>query len=43
MNKEVRIMFEVKHLCMVLGGTLLGSAGVKLLSSKDAKKAYCCG
>ena len=33
-------MFEVKHLCMVLGGTLLGSAGVKLLSSKDAKKAY---
>ena len=33
-------MFEVKHLCMVLGGTLLGSAGVKLLSSKDAKKVY---
>ena len=33
-------MFEVKHLCMVLGGVLLGSAGVKILSSKDAKKVY---
>ncbi|MBR1506741.1 MAG: hypothetical protein IJ619_01885 [Eubacterium sp.] len=33
-------MFEVKHLCMVLGGALLGSAGVKILSSKDAKKVY---
>ena len=33
-------MFEVKHLCMVVGGALFGSAGIKLLSSKDAKKAY---
>ena len=33
-------MFEVKHICMIVGGVLLGSAGVKLLSSKDAKKAY---
>ena len=33
-------MFEVKHICMVLGGALFGSAGIKLLSSKDAKKAY---
>lgn len=33
-------MFEVKHLCMVLGGALFGSAGIRLLSSKDAKKAY---
>lgn len=33
-------MFEVKHLCLLVGGTLLGSAGVKLLSSKDAKKVY---
>jgi hypothetical protein len=37
---EVNAMFEVKHLCLLVGGTLLGSAGVKLLSSKDAKKVY---
>ena len=29
----------VKLACFV-GGTLFGSAGVKLLASKDAKKAY---
>ena len=33
-------MFEAKHLCMVLGGFLCGTAGVKILSSKDAKKVY---
>ena len=33
-------MFQYKHLCMVLGGFLAGTAGVKILSSKDAKKAY---
>ncbi|MCR5214428.1 MAG: DUF6110 family protein [Eubacterium sp.] len=33
-------MFEVKHLCMVLSGVLIGTAGVKILSSKDAKKVY---
>ena len=29
----------VRQACFV-GGTLFGSAGVKLLTSKDAKKAY---
>jgi hypothetical protein len=33
-------MFQYKHLCLVVGGFLAGTAGVKLLSSKDAKKAY---
>lgn len=33
-------MFEVKHLCMFLGGALFGTAGIKILSSKDAKKVY---
>ena len=27
-------------LALFVGGTLFGSAGIKLLSSKDAKKAY---
>ncbi|MCD8354988.1 MAG: DUF6110 family protein [Clostridia bacterium] len=29
-----------KNLIVFVGGTLFGSAGIKLLSSKDAKKAY---
>jgi hypothetical protein len=29
-----------KHLALFVGGVLFGSAGFKLLSSKDAKKAY---
>ena len=29
-----------KNLALFAGGILFGSAGIKLLSSKDAKKAY---
>jgi hypothetical protein len=29
-----------KHLALFAGGVLFGSAGFKLLSSRDAKKAY---
>lgn len=29
-----------KNLALFIGGALFGSAGIKLLSSKDAKKAY---
>lgn len=29
-----------KRLALFAGGVLFGSAGIKLLSSKDAKKAY---
>ena len=29
-----------KKFALLAGGTLFGSAGIKLLSSKDAKKAY---
>ena len=31
---------ERKHILLFLGGMLFGSAGIKLLSSSDAKKAY---
>ena len=31
---------EKKHILLFLGGMLFGSAGIKLLSSNDAKKAY---
>lgn len=31
---------EKKHILLFLGGMLFGSAGIKLLSSSDAKKAY---
>ena len=31
---------HMKKLGLFLGGVLFGTAGVKLLSSKDAKKAY---
>ena len=40
----------MKKLAMFAAGVLFGTAGIKLLSSKDAKKAYthtppppCCG
>jgi hypothetical protein len=33
-------MSNYKHLALFAGGVLFGSAGFKLLSSKDAKKAY---
>ena len=33
-------MFDTKKLALFLGGVVFGSAGFKLLSSKDAKKAY---
>jgi hypothetical protein len=33
-------MNNYKHLALFVGGVLFGSAGFKLLSSKDAKKAY---
>ncbi len=33
-------MFSYKGLALFAGGVLFGSAGLKLLSSKDAKKAY---
>lgn len=29
-----------KNLALFVGGALFGSAGIKLLTSKDAKKAY---
>ncbi len=32
----------VKNLAVVVGGVLFGSAGLKLLSSRDTKKAYPC-
>lgn len=33
-------MNRYKNLALFVGGVLFGSAGIKLLSSKDAKKAY---
>jgi hypothetical protein len=33
-------MGSYKHLALFVGGVLFGSAGFKVLSSKDAKKAY---
>ena len=33
-------MFDCKKITCIVGGALLGSVGVKLLTSKDAKKAY---
>lgn len=33
-------MFKCKTICPLLGGVLLGTAGVKILTSRDAKKAY---
>ena len=33
-------VFKMKKLAIFAGGVLFGTAGVKLLSSKDAKKVY---
>ena len=33
-------MVDMKKIALFAAGTLFGSAGFKLLSSKDAKKAY---
>ena len=33
-------MFDTKKLALFLGGVVFGSAGFKVLSSKDAKKIY---
>lgn len=33
-------MFDWKKVALFVGGTAFGSAGIKLLTSKDAKKAY---
>ena len=33
-------IFDCKKVGLFAGGVLFGTAGVKLLSSKDAKKAY---
>lgn len=33
-------MKTYKNLALFVGGTLFGSAGIKLLSSKDAKRVY---
>ena len=30
----------MKKIALFVGGTLFGTAGIKILSSKDAKKAY---
>jgi hypothetical protein len=41
MNKlEEKSMINCKQVALFIGGVLFGSAGVKILSSKDAKKAY---
>jgi hypothetical protein len=37
---EEYIMIDYKKLALFVGGVLFGSAGFKVLSSKDAKKAY---
>ncbi len=33
-------MYDCKHLAVFAGGVLFGSAGLKLLTSQDAEKAY---
>ena len=33
-------IFKAKNLALFVGGALFGTAGVKLLSSRDAKKVY---
>ena len=33
-------MYDCRHLAVFAGGVLFGSAGLKLLTSQDAKKAY---
>lgn len=36
----MKCKFDVKSTALFVGGVLFGTAGVKLLSSRDAKKAY---
>ena len=38
--KDIRDMLDVKNVGLFLGGLLFGTAGLKILSSKDAKKVY---
>lgn len=33
-------MIDIKKIALFVGGTVFGSAGFKLLTSKDAKKVY---
>lgn len=33
-------IFKLRNLAIFAGGVLFGTAGIKILSSKDAKKAY---
>ena len=39
-NMEVAIMADWKKRALFAGGTLFGTAGVKILASNDAKKVY---
>ena len=39
-SQEVTVMNVYSKLGWFVGGALFGSAGIKILSSKDAKKAY---
>ncbi len=36
----MKLKFDAKSTALFVGGVLFGTAGVKLLSSKDAKNAY---
>ena len=39
-KEEMKMMFGWGKIATFVGGALFGSAGIKLLTSKDAKKAY---
>lgn len=39
-QKEDFIMVDWKKIALFAGGTLFGTAGVKILASDDAKKVY---
>ena len=39
-KKEDFIMVDWKKIALFAGGTLFGTAGVKILASDDAKKVY---
>ena len=39
-NEETTMSINWKKIGLSAGGTLFGTAGVKILSSKDAKKVY---
>ena len=38
--KDMRDLLDPKNLGLFVGGLLFGTAGLKILSSKDAKKVY---